>query len=224
MAEKIDYAGRRVRYMETFKEDSNLTQKIPQLATELLYSEFGISIADMTAVPVVWCCVWSRLMEFLHQQKSDAFSVSIAGFTIEYMTEYSESDKARNIVPELYHDYIPTFTERKHTAVPGCDYNQDLTSKYNDWRTNNLTETLDMVERNAYDDILKKFGIDLMVSATVIPFVAAIYAAGIRIALETKQPVNMYNWFTITACADDKIILTPLASIKQGLKDDGKRA
>ena len=63
-----------------------------------------------------------------------------------------------------------------------------------------------------------------MVSATVIPFVAAIYAAGIRIALETKQPVNMYNWFTITACADDKIILTPLASIKQGLKDDGKRA
>ena len=63
----------------------------------------------------------------------------------------------------------------------------------------------------------------LMISATVFPLVSAIYAAGVQVALESKKPVNMYNWFMITARADDKIILTPSASIKQGLKDDAKR-
>ena len=98
-----------------------------------------------------------------------------------------------------------------------------MISKYNDWRTNNLTETIDMVERKVFEEVNKTYGIYLMISATVFPLISAIYAAGIQIALETKKPVNMYNWFTITARADDKIILTPLASIKQGLKDDAKR-
>jgi len=224
MTEKVNYAERRQRFMETFKEDPVLTKQLPELAVELFYKEFGISIEDLTIIPVVWASVWMKLMEFIHQQKSDSFSVSVAGFTVEYMTEYSESDKARNIVPELYHDYIPTFSQRHHSTVPGCDFNSDLVSKYNDWRTNNLTETVDKVEREAFDDVAKKFGVHLMVSATVIPLAAAIYSAGVQIALETKKPVNMYNWFTINARADDKIILTPLASIKQGLKDDAKRA
>ena len=70
---------------------------------------------------------------------------------------------------------------------------------------------------------MNRWGLYLMISATIFPLVAAIYAAGVHIALETKKPVNMYNWFTITPRQDDKIILTPLASIKQGLKDDNKR-
>ena len=222
--EKIQYHERRVRFMNTFKDDSVLTKTIPELACSLFFKEFGVSISDLTFIPIVWSTTWMQLMEFLHSQKSESFSVSICGFTLEYMTEYSESDKARNIVPELYHDYIPIFTQKDHVIVPGANFNQELISKYNDWRTNNLTETIDMIERNVFDDVMKKFGISLMVSATVFPLVSAIYAAGVHVALETKKPVNMYNWFTITARDDDKIILTPLASIKQGLKDDSKRS
>ena len=222
MNEKIDYVARRKRFMETFKDDPVLTTKIPTLAAELFKREFGISIDDLSIIPVTWACFWENLLEFIQQQKSDQFSVFIAGFVTEYKTEYSESDKARNIVPEMYHDYIPTFTEKHHSTVPGCDFNQELVSKYNDWRTNNLTETLDMVERKAFNEIAEKFGAHLMVTATVVPLVAAIYAAGVQIALQTGKPVNMYNWFTITTRAGDKIILTPLASIKQGLKNDAK--
>ena len=222
--EKINYGARRNRFMETFNGDSILTKTIPELATELFYKEFGISISDVTFIPIVWSTAWKNLMEFLHSQKSEAFSVSMCGFTIEYMTEYSESDKSRNIVPELYHDYIPIFTQRDHTIVPGANFNQELISKYNDWRTNNLTETVDMVERNVFEECQRQYGFSLMVSATVFPLVAAIYSAGVHVALEKKKPINMYNWFTITARADDKIILTPLASIKQGLKDDAKHA
>lgn len=222
--EKINYGERRNRFMDTFRGDSTLTETIPKLATELFYKEFGVSISDATFIPIVWSIVWKNILEFLHSQKSEAFSVSVCGFTVEYMTEYSESDKARNIVPELYHDYIPIFTQRDHAVVPGSNFNQELSSKYNDWRTNNLTETIDMVERNVFEEVQKKFGISLMISATVFPLVAAIYSAGVHVALETKKPVNMYNWFTITARSDDKIILTPLASIKQGLKDDSKHS
>lgn len=223
MNEKINYAERRVRFMDTFKSDETLTNTIPKLACELFYKEFGVSIEDLTFIPIVWSAAWKEILSFIHGQTSESFSVSMCGFTVEYMTEYSETDKARNIVPELYHDYIPTFTQRHHDVVPGSNYNQELISKYNDWRTNNLTETIDMVERKVFEEVNKTYGIYLMISATVFPLISAIYAAGIQIALETKKPVNMYNWFTITARADDKIILTPLASIKQGLKDDAKR-
>lgn len=222
--EKINYGERRNRFMDTFKDDPVLTTTIPELATELFYKEFGISISDMTFIPIVWSTTWKNLMNFIHSQKTESFSVQLCGFILEYMTEYSESDKARNIVPELYHDYIPIFTQRDHNVVTGATFNQELISKYNDWRTNNLTETIDMVERNVFEEVEKNFGISLMVSATVFPLVAAIYSAGVHVALKSKKPVNMYNWFTITARADDKIILTPLAPIKQGLKDDSKRS
>jgi hypothetical protein len=224
MSEKINYGERRKRFMETFKDDVVLTETLPKLAAELFNREFGITLSDPTLIPVTWSVCWNKLMEFIHQQKSDSFSMSVAGMDIEYTTEYSESDKARNIVPELYHKFIPNFTVKQHTVVPGSDYNNELTKKYNDWRTTNMTETLDIVERNVFVEVAEKYGISLMVSATVFPLIAATYAAGIRIALETKKPVNMYNWFTITARDGDKIILTPLASIKQGLKDDAKRA
>lgn len=222
MNERINYSERRQRFMETFKNDPVLTETLPKLAAELFYDEFGVSIDDLTFIPIVWSTYWSRLMVFLHSQKADSFSVSTCGFSVEYMTQLSESDKARNIVPELYHEYIPIFTKKHHDVVTGANYNQELLSKYNDWRTVNLTETIDMVEREVFQEVNDKYGIYLMISATVFPLVAAIYSAAVHIALKDGKPINMYNWFTITARADDKIILTPLASIKQGLKDDAK--
>lgn len=223
MNEKINYLERRKRFMDTFKDDKDLTTTIPELARELFFQEFGVSIEDPTFIPIVWSSAWKQLLQFIHSQKGDQFSVSLCGFTIEYMTEYSESDKARNIVPELYHDNIPNFSQRHHDVVPGADYNRELIAKYNDWRTNNMTETVDKVEREVFEYVAETYGIYLMISATVFPLVAAIYAAGVRLALEKKEPVNMYNWFTITARDDDKIILTPQAAIKQGLKDDNKK-
>lgn len=222
--ERINYSERRERFMNTFASDPVLKETLPQLAMELFYAEFGVTLDDPNIIPVVWSCTMERLMAFLHSQNAEQFSVSVCGFTLEYMTEYSESDKARNIVPELYHDFIPIFTKKHHDVVPGSSYNQTLISKYNDWRTVNLTETIDMVERESYQSILENYGANLMVSATIFPLVAAIYCAGVTIAQESGKPVNMYNWFTITSRGEDKkIILTPLASIKQGLKDDNKK-
>jgi len=221
--EKINYGERRKRFMESFHADPVLTETLPKLAAELFYGEFGASLADPTAIPVVWTTGWQHLMKFIHAQESEEFAVSICGFTVQYVTEYSESDKARNIVPELYHEFIPVFRKKDHTVVPGCDYNQELAAKYNDWRTVNLTETIDKVERDVFEECMNRWGLYLTISATIFPLMAAIYSAGVHIALETKKPVNMYNWFTITPRNDDKIILTPLASIKQGLKDDNKR-
>lgn len=220
---KVNYSERRKRFMETFKDDPILTETLPKLAAELFYDEFGASLPDITGIPVVWTTFWQHLMSFVHSQETEEFAVSVCGFTVQYVTEYSESDKARNIVPELYHEYIPIFRKKDHTVVPGSNYNAELSAKYNDWRTVNLTEIIDKVSRDVFEECMNRWGLYLMISATIFPLVAAIYAAGVHIALETKKPINMYNWFTITPRQDDKIILTPLASIKQGLKDDNKR-
>ena len=75
---------------------------------------------------------------------------------------------------------------------------------------------------DVFEECSTRWGLYLMISATVMPLMGAIYAAGVQIAMEKSIPVNMYNWFTINV-RNDKIFLTPSASIKQGLKDDGKR-
>jgi hypothetical protein len=51
----------------------------------------------------------------------------------------------------------------------------------------------------------------------------ATYTAGIQIARETKQTINMYNIFEIDIVEGDKVLLTPLAFVKQWLKDDSKK-
>ena len=223
MNDQLNYGERRKRFMETFKNDPAAMSVIPKLAATLFCDEFGVSIDDLSFIPIVWTVYWQHLMKFVHSQQADSFSVSTCGFTLEYMTEFSESDKSRNIVPELYHQFIPIFEKKHHEVSPGMNYNQELMAKYNNWRTVNLTEILDMVECEVFQEVNEKYGIYLMVSATVSPLIAAIYCAGIHVALKDKKPVNMYNWMTINARADDKIILTPLASIKQGLKDDAKK-
>lgn len=220
--ENNEYTTRRQRLMETFKDDPIISEMLPKVALELFYDEFGARITDPAAVPVVWTTCMNHLMNFMHSQESEEFSLSIPGFTIQYITEYSESDKARNIVPELYHDNIPIFRKKDHNVVPGSDYNQQLSIKYNDWRSVNGTETIDKVEMDVFEECSTRWGLYLMISATVMPLMGAIYAAGVQIAMEKGIPVNMYNWFTINV-RNDKIFLTPSASIKQGLKDDGKR-
>ena len=75
---------------------------------------------------------------------------------------------------------------------------------------------------SVYNEVLDTFGLDLRVPATVIPLMAATYAVGLQIARQTKVTLNMYNVFEIDVTEDDKILLTPLAMVKQYLKNDSK--
>ena len=142
--------------------------------------------------------------------------------TLEYVTETSESDKCRNIVPQLYHTKAPIFKKNHHDAVPGYNVNDEMNNRYNMWRTVNLAETVNKVEMDVYHEILDTYGLDLRVPAAVIPLLAATYAVGLQIAKETKKTVNMYNVFEIDLGENDTVLLTPLAMIKQYLKNDSK--
>ena len=144
--------------------------------------------------------------------------------TLEYVTEYSESDKPTNIVPQMYHKRMPIFMERDHQQVAGASINEDLLNSYNTWRTNNLTEVLDKIEQATENEVRTVFGIYLMQSAAMLPIIAAAYAAGVEIAKETHETVNMYEIFEIDVFPEDGTVnLTPLAYIKQGIKDDAKK-
>jgi hypothetical protein len=61
-----------------------------------------------------------------------------------------------------------------------------------------------------------------MVPVAIYPTIGATYAAGIELAKELKTTINMYNIFEIDV-SGDKILLTPLATVKQWLKDDSKK-
>jgi hypothetical protein len=53
--------------------------------------------------------------------------------------------------------------------------------------------------------------------------IAAMYAAGVQLALETKEEINMYNIFSIESFNGDKIVLSPAAIMKQIMKCDEKK-
>jgi hypothetical protein len=87
-----------------------------------------------------------------------------------------------------------------------------------------MSEVLDKVENDTENEVRTTYGICLMHSAAVIPMVAAAYAAGIQLAESTHSTINMYSLYEIDVFEEDgSRHITPLAAIKQGLKDDGKR-
>ena len=218
-----NYAERRKNFMETFVGNPILTQTIPGIASKLFEDEFNITLMDPTYVPIVFTTGWTEVLKFVGSQDVDEFAIDVCGISLEYVTEYSETDKSTNIVPQLIHKRTPIFTKQSHEQVPGASFNAELNAKYNAWRTENLTEILDKMERDTSAFVLDNYGIDLMVSASVFPIMSAAYAAGIQVARETKQTVNMYNIFEIDVVEGDRILLTPLATIKQYLKNDSKK-
>lgn len=221
--ENQNYAERRKNFMETFAGNPILTQTIPQIASKLFEDEFNINIMDNSHIPIVFTVGWTQVLKFVGSQDVDEFAIDVCGVSLEYVTEYSETDKSTNIVPQLIHKRTPIFTHQTHQQVPGASFNAELNAKYNAWRTENLTEILDKMERDTMAFVLEKYGIDLMVSASVFPMMSATYAAGIQVARETKQTINMYNIFEIDVVEGDRVLLTPLATIKQYLKNDSKK-
>lgn len=221
--ENVNYAERKKNFMESFARNPILSNTIPDIAAKLFEDEFNIHIIDKSHIPIVFTTGWTEVLKFVQTQNVDEFAIDVCGISLEYITEYSETDKCTNIVPQLFHKRVPIFTKQTHQDVPGASFNSELNAKYNAWRTENLTEILDKIERDTASIVLNEFGIDLMVSAAVFPMMSATYAAGVQLARESHQTINMYNIFEIDVVEGDQIILTPLSTIKQYLKNDSKK-
>ena len=212
----------RKNFMAAYNNDPVLSSMIPNIAAEIFHEEFGISISDTSFIPIVFTVGWQKILEFVGSQPTDEFAIDICGISLEYVTDYSESDKSANIVPQMIHKKNPIFTRQDHTEVIGAKHNEDLLNRYNSWRTVNLTETVDKVETEIFSTCLNDYGINLMRSAAILPMMAATYAAGLQLARSSKATVNMYNIFEIDIVEDDRVLLTPLATVKQYLKNDSK--
>ena len=214
---------RRDNFMETYKGDLILSKKLPEIAAGLMKAEFGVNIYDHSHIPIVFTVGWTEILKKLGSEQAEECKVDVCGAQLEYMTEISESDKSTNIVPQMYHVKTPLFQEHEQTATIGASYTDNLISMYNAWRSVYALEALTGIENKIFEIILNDFGINLMVPAAIYPIMGATYTAGIQLARETKQTINMYNIFEIDVVDDDKVLLTPLAFIKQWLKDDSKK-
>lgn len=211
----------RTRYLEQHANGSPiLLDTIPNIAKNLLNDQFGILFQNVADIPIVFIIGWKYHLKYLKEQPDDEFALETCGVSIEYVTEYSESDKSRNIVPQMFHKRTPIFVKQNHIHQPGFKVADEQLERYNAWRTENLTETVSKVESDVFAHLNEEFGIDVFTSAAVCPMMSAVYTAGITVARETKKPVNMYNIFEIRIAPDETILLKPLAEIKQSLKSD----
>ena len=217
------YNERREIFMESYKNDPILSKQIPEIAARLIHDEFGVNIYDHSHIPIIFTTGWTEILKKLGSEPNDEGKVDVCGVQLEYMTEYSESDKPTNIVPQMRHVKTPIFTQRDNQSVIGASYTDELISKYSSWRSVYAMETLVGIENEIFRIILDDYGINLMVADAIYPIMAATYAAGLQLARESKETINMYNIFEIDVVEDDKILLTPLATVKQWLKNDSKR-
>jgi hypothetical protein len=209
--------------MKGFARDKMLITDIPEIATNLIWNEFQFKITNPKQLPFVFVEAWEKILTFVASQNTPEFAVDICGVSMEYTTEYSENEKNTNIVPQLIHKRIPMFRMREHSDMIGSSFKNALLQKYNSWRTENLTETLTEIENDVFAKLVQDYGIDMIVAPTIFIVVAAMYAAGVQIAIEQKCEVNMYNIFTIEVFNGDQIVLTPGSTIKQSIKGDAKK-
>ena len=209
--------------MKGYSKDETLINDIPKIALDLIWNEFQFKIVQPAHMIFCFVEAWNKILEFVSQQKTPQFAVDICGISVEYTTEYSENEKNTNIVPQLIHKRIPMFRIKEHTDVVGSSFKNTLLNKYNSWRTENLTETLTEIENAVFAKLVTDYGIDLAVAPTILIVVAAMYAAGVQLAIDRKCEINMYNIFTIEVFNGDQIILTPGAIVKQSIKCDAKK-
>lgn len=209
--------------MQPYENDQILMNEIPEIAKGLFEAEFGITVRIPEAFPLAFMFGWEEVTRFAQEQPTPEFAIVIAGVRFEYTTDLSESDKARNIVPQMVHVNDPIFKSSNHSDSIGVKSNSDMIESYERWRTENLTETITKIETNVFKTLLDDYGIDLCVTNAIIPMMAATYTAGLAIARRTKQTVNMYNIFQIDIADGGKVVLTPLADIKYRIKCDSKK-
>lgn len=214
---------RRDNFMETYNNDLILSKKLPEVTAGLMKAQFGVNIIDHSHIPIIFTVGWTEILKKLGSEQAEECKVDVCGAQLEYMTEISESDKSTNIVPQMYHAKTPIFQAEEQTPTIGAAFTDALLERYNSWRSVYALEALTGIENKVFEVVLNDYGINLLVPAAIYPIMGATYAAGIQIARDTKQTVNMYNIFEIDVVEGDKILLTPLAFIKQWLKDDSKK-
>lgn len=219
LAEK---AKARAVAMQPYANNPVLIKEIPEIAKGVFEEEFGITVRIPEAFPLAFMFGWEGITRYAQEQPTPEFAITIAGVTLEYVTDLSESDKARNIVPQLIHKDDPIFKSNNHVDSIGVKSNADMIENYERWRTENLTETVTKVENEVYKTLLNDYGIDLCVTNAIIPMMAVTYTAGLAVARKTRQTVNMYNIFQIDIADGDVVLLTPLADIKYRIKCDDK--
>ena len=218
----ISFAEKRKNFMEDFAGNPILSKKLPEIAAGLMKAEFGVNIYDHSHIPIVFTTGWSEVSKVLRAEQADECAADVCGCRLEYVTDYSDSDKNTNIVPQMRHLRTPLFQKRDKNVTIGASYNDQLQTSYNAWRSVYALETLSGIENRVFDIVLNTYGINLMVPIAIYPTIGATYAAGIELAKELKTTINMYNVFNINV-SGDTIILTPLAALKQGLKHDSKK-
>lgn len=209
--------------MKGFVKDDMLISDIPEIATNLIWNEFQFKMTNPKHLPIIFVEAWEKILDFVSKQKTPEFAVDVCGVSMEYTTEYSENEKNTNIVPQLIHKRLPMFRIKEHSDITASSFKDTLLQKYNVWRTENLTETLTEIENAVFSKLITDYGIDVCAAPTVMIVTAAMYAAGVQIAIEKKCEVNMYNIFSIEVFNGDQIILTPGSTIKQNIKGDAKK-
>ena len=218
-----EFMQRREIFMKPFKDNELLATRIPEIAAGLMKKEFGINIYDHSHIPIIFTTGWKEILISMGAEKLEECRADVCGVSIEYVTDHSESDKSTNIVPQMYHSKTPLFQNHDAQQMTlGISYTDKLIESYNAWRSVYAMEALTGIENKVFDEILNQYGINVMVSAAIYPILGATYAAGVQLARELKETINMYNIFEIDI-VEDKVVLTPLAFVKQFLKDDSKK-
>lgn len=208
---------------KTIDEDL-LINKIPDIVNKLLYGEFNVDFSIKHILPITFITTWIKIIDFIQSQPEREFALNVAGLRVCYATTYEGGDKSNNITPLCQHVKTPVFIKQHPTPIAGSDFMQELNQKYNKWRSVNIEEIVDSIERNVHYEVLNTFGVDLICPQTVLTILAAFYAVGIQLAKEQEGvPINMYNVYQIIY-KQGHIFVHPLALIKQSVKGDGKNA
>jgi hypothetical protein len=145
---QMEFETRRANFVKPFAGDKVISETIPDIVAELFKREFGITIDDHRhVVPIVFSTAWKHILRYMGSQQLPEFMVNVGGgVQIEYITEYSESDKPTNIIPRMKHTGIPIFKSKEIQVGSAAESNQSILNSYNEWRSVNLTEVLDKVE------------------------------------------------------------------------------
>lgn len=207
---------------ETPADMTLLLETIPEIVDTVLTDEFGIHTTIENGLVITFITAWKHIINFINAQPDRDFALDVAGLKIGYTTEYHEGDKPSNIVPMVKHSKIPAFVKNHQSPTTGTDFTADLTQKYNAWRSVNLEEVVDKIERDTHSEVLNDYGIDLIVPQAVLPILGAFYAAGLQIAKQYEgEKINMYNVYYIKY-KQGHFFAKELGYIKGNLKGDAK--
>lgn len=185
--------------VKPFVNDPILSTTIPEATAGLLHDQFRINLpAPKTTVPIVVSVAWKEILKYVQKQTVDEFSMDVAGVSVKYVTDLSESDKPTNIVPQLTHKKFGIFTIEAYTS----------------WRKANITENVMNLENKIFITIFNEYDINLGEPISIFPILSCAYTAAVSIAKDTRTTVNFYNLFEIDVMNDDQILLKPLKEVK----------